>query len=242
MQQNLGPADTRIYNSSMQSKACHWPVQKIVATTAAVLLLAMLAFAAKQFSPPRAFHAKTYPAHDEHPMEHVTIAVDPYDMADKASIFGINYREHGLLPIQFIISNDSDLPLDVAKIKIELVTHNRSKIQPATEDDLYRRLAKIKRRGDEPSRNPLPVPLPRKGPNVGLSKKDREELDLARFRAETVAPHTSLSGFLFFDIEGISNPLAGAHLYVSDVTDSRGQELMYFDIPMEKYLTYQPPK
>ncbi len=175
-------------------------------------------------------------------MEHVSIAIDPYDMPDKASIFGINYREHGLLPMQLVVSNDSDQALDLTKMTIELITHNRSKLRAATKDDLYRRLSKVKRRGDEPSRNPFPVPLPRKGPDVGLSKQARQELEAAQFNADIVKPHTSRAGFIFFDIEGISQPLPGAHLYVSDITDSRGQELMYFEIPLEKYLTYRPPK
>jgi hypothetical protein len=34
--------------------------------------------------------------------------------------------------------------------------------------------------------------------------------------------------------------MAGAHLYVTGVLDSQGQELMYFEIPLEKYLTYRP--
>jgi len=42
---------------------------------------------------------------------------------------------------------------------------------------------------------------------------------------------------MFFDISGISNPLAGANFYVTGVRDSGGNELMYFEIPMEKYLS-----
>ena len=42
---------------------------------------------------PDAHPARTYPAHDEHPMEKVTVAVDPYDVEYKASIFTVDYRE-----------------------------------------------------------------------------------------------------------------------------------------------------
>ena len=38
----------------------------------------------------------------------------------------------------------------------------------------------------------------------------------------------------------MSQPLAGAHLYVTGVRDGNGSELMFFDIPLEKYLTYRP--
>jgi len=208
------------------------------------LVLLLLAFAivlpllaAKEYAAPRAYHAKTYPARDEHPDEKVTIAADPYDMADKAAIFSLSYKENGYLPIYLIISNDADTPLSLAKMKVELVTANRAKIQPAGEDDLYRRFSRIKRRGDEPSR--LPIPLPRKA-EAGVGKAGVQEIQNAPFRAKAVEPHATQAGFLFFDVSGISQPLAGAHLYVTGVRDANAAELMFFDIPMEKYLTYRP--
>jgi hypothetical protein len=97
----------------------------------------------------------------------------------------------------------------------------------------------VKHRGDEPSRNPLPIPLPRH-PDTGLPKGGAEEIQNAQFRARAVEPHGTQAGFLFFDIEGISQPLAGAHLYVTGVRDGNGSDLLFFDIPMEKYLTYKP--
>jgi hypothetical protein len=42
---------------------------------------------------------------------------------------------------------------------------------------------------------------------------------------------------MFFDISGISTPLAGAHFYLNRVLDAKGNELMYFDVPLEKYLS-----
>jgi hypothetical protein len=38
-------------------------------------------------------------------------------------------------------------------------------------------------------------------------------------------------------VGGISTPLAGAHIYVTGVNDPKGNELMYFEIAMEKYLS-----
>ncbi len=211
----------------------------ILALLAAVSVAAM---AAKEFVRPQAQHARSYAAHDEHAQEHVTVAVDPYDSRDKAAIFKTDWRQYGLMPVFFVVSNDSDVPVALNAMKIEWVTANRSKLQPATDDDLARRLGKIKRRGDEASRNPLPIPLPRGGPKVGVSKEIQEELDRAQFKAVAVEPHASQSGFFFFDVRGISEPLAGAHLYVSGVRNGEGQELMYFDIPLDKYIFAPPAK
>jgi hypothetical protein len=204
-----------------------------------LVFVSVLAFAAKEFIMPQVYPAKTYPARDEHPMEKVTIAADPYDLADKAAIFNQKYLEHGYMPIFVVVTNDSDKAIVLNDLKVELITVRKAKISAATEDDLYRRLSHLARRGDEPSRNPLPIPLP-KHPKAGVSEKGRDEIDRAMFSAKAVAPHESEAGFFFFDVGDISNPLAGAHLYLSGI-ESDGQELMYFEIPMEKYLSYIPP-
>jgi hypothetical protein len=207
---------------------------------AAFMLLATLAIAAREYTAPRALPAKTYPARDEHPDERVTIAADPYDMPDKASqVFTLPYREKDYLPIYLVITNDGDQPVALNQMEVKLVTASRSKLQPASTEDLYRRFSRLKRRGDEVSRNPLPIPLPRH-PDAGLPKGGGEEIQNSQFGAKAVEPHGTQAGFLFFDIAGISQPLAGAHLYVTRVKDGNGTELMFFDIALEKYLTYKP--
>jgi hypothetical protein len=206
-----------------------------------ILLASVAVFAAKSFIMPQINPAKTYPAHDDHPMEKISIAADPYDLADKAAIFNENYSAQGYMPILVVITNDGDQPVALNNLKVELITKRRDKIPAASEDDLYRRLSRVKHRGDEPSRNPLPIPLPRKKPDVGVSKQNRTEIDAAMFSAKAVAPHENQAGFFFFDVSEISQPLAGARLYLNGITNNDGQELMYFEIPMEKYLGYAPP-
>jgi len=207
-----------------------------------VLLVAMVLWAdSKPFSPPPAAHAKTYPAHESHDDEKVSIAIDPFDMPDKAKIFKINYQERGFLPIRIIISNDSDKYLMLNDIKFQYITAKRDKLDPATTDDIYRRVIHFKRNPSSP-RVPLPVPIPRdKSPVTKDARVAVEELDQAQFAPHPVDPHSIRSGFLFFDITGIDPPEAGAHLYISGLKID-GKELFYFDIPMEKYLSYQPGK
>ncbi len=206
----------------------------------ALLLLVLIATVLadeKVFMPPKAYHAKTYPARDEHPNENVTIAIDPYDMPDKTSgVFSVDYKNAGFLPVRLIISNDGDKPLVLTGMKVEFVTLHKTKIQPATSDDIYRRIAKVQR-PDKP--RPVPLPIPRKQ-KPAVSAEAQREIENSRFLAHAVDPHSTAAGFLYFDVSGISNPMAGATLYVSGVTDSSGQELMYFEIPLEKYLSYKP--
>ena len=208
----------------------------------ALLLFSVLAFAkTKEFEMPHVYPAKTYPAHDEHPTEKVTVAADPYDQPDKASIFQIKYAQGGYLPVFMIFTNDGDAPVSLNDMQVQLITHERDKINTASEDDLYRRFSHSKGGNDQPSRSPLPLPLPSRGPKVGVNKNQRNEIGSAMFAAKAVAPHESQAGFFFFDVGGISQPLAGARIYVTGVTNGNGQELMYFEIPMEKYLSYTPP-
>jgi hypothetical protein len=197
-----------------------------------VLAWITLAVASKEFTPPRPAQANSYPAHDDHADEHVSIAIDPYDSPRKADIFKVNWREHDYLPAYLIVTNEGDEPIATRDIRVQWVTGNRSKIQPATEEDQTRRLSRTKRRGDEQS---LPLPIPRK-PDVGVSKDARREIDGAQFRGATIEPHSTRAGFLFFDIENIREPLAGAHVYISGIKDAKGQELIFFDIPLDKYL------
>jgi hypothetical protein len=206
--------------------------RKFVTAFTATLALCLLAFAAKEFVKPQAKSAKAYPAHDEHTNERVTIAIDPYDMADKAQIFSVNYRQEGIIPIFLIITNDSDQPIALNDMKTELVTVGRTKIAPDSADDLYRRLS-------HPSRSdtPSPIPFPRKKVKGAVSKQAQDEINAAQFSAKAVEPHATQSGFLFFDVSGISTPLAGANFYLTGVHDSSGGELMYFEIPLEKYLS-----
>jgi len=183
---------------------------------------------------PNAQPARTYPAHDEHPMEKVTVAVDPYDVEYKANIFTVNYRNYGFLPVFFVVTNDSDQPVALAGMNAQLNTVNRAKLLPLTPEDLIRRMS---RPSQSTSPRPLPLPLPREKIKGGLKQKTMDEIERSQFAAKAVEPHSTARGFLFFDIAGISNPLAGAHFYLTGVRDSNNNELMYFEIPLEKYLS-----
>ncbi len=183
---------------------------------------------------PKAQPAFSFPAHDHHSNENVTVAVDPYDTPAKEGIFLVKYREHELLPILLIVTNDSDQPLQLADMKAELVTSDHSKLTPDNEDDIVRRISHPNASGTR-----YPVPFPTKKAKGGVSSKEMDEIQSAQFRAKAVEPRSSQIGFLFFDVSDISNPLAGARFYLTGVRNSSGNELMYFEVPLDKYLDNQ---
>jgi hypothetical protein len=200
------------------------------------IVIFALCLAAKDFVKPAARAAQTYPAHDDHTDEKVAIAADPYDTADKAKIFSINFHEHGILPIFFVVTNDGNLPVSIANLQVTLTTANRDKLTPISTEDIYRRISNPQAN----TRPPEPIPIPHKKVKGIVSEKERNEIESSQFAAKAVEPHNTQSGFLFFDVEDISAPLAGAHIYVSGVNDAKGTELMYFELPLEKYLN--PPQ
>src|SRR5579863_5361403 len=143
--------------------------------------------AAKDFVKPEAHPAKTYPAHDDHSNEKVAIAADPYDSPDKAKIFTINFQEHGLLPIFFIVTNDGDQPISIANMQVTLTTAGRAKLTPIAPEDIFRRLS------NPHETNPIPVPIPQKKVKGGLSQKERDEVETSQFVAKAVEPHATQS-------------------------------------------------
>jgi hypothetical protein len=189
-------------------------------------LLCVLAFAAKEFVMPEAKPARTYPAHDDHTDEKVAVGVDPYDTPEKAQIFSVKWAEEGYLPIFVVITNDGEQPVSLASMQMQFITAHRDKISAATNDDLYRRLSHI----HTGRVYPLPIPQKVKG---AVGKKALDEIDRSQFSAKAVEPHSTQSGFLFFDISGIQSPIPGAHVYLTGIRDSKGTELLYFEMPLQ---------
>jgi hypothetical protein len=206
------------------------PGVRRVLFVACAIAACTLCLAAKDFIKPVAHPAKTYPAHDDHADEKVSIGADPYDTPDKAKIFSVKFHEHGFLPVFFVVTNDGSQPISIANMQVTLTTANRAKLTPISSDDIYRRITNPRPN----STPPLPIPIPRKDVKGTISQKQRDEIESSQFAARAVEPHTTQSGFLFFDVEDIPTPLAGARMYVSGVKDANGNELMYFEIAMGK--------
>jgi hypothetical protein len=63
-----------------------------------------------------------------------------------------------------------------------------------------------------------------------------EDFKSLEYAAVAVEAHTTRAGFLFYDVEGLANPLAGAKLNLRMLRNADGKELFYFEIPFDKYL------
>jgi hypothetical protein len=199
----------------------------VVGITLAFSCLAL--WGAKEFVAPRAENANTYPLKDAHPNEKVTAAIELYNAAPKDQIFVTPYNQEGLLPVFLVISNDGDQPVALTSMRSELVTAGHTKLESLTSDDVFRRVAHISGDTNAP---PRLGPIPLSGNKNKKAQKQYEEIQNARFAAEAVEPHTTKSGFLFFDVAGVRQPVDGAEIYLTGINDAGGNELMYFEIPV----------
>jgi hypothetical protein len=207
---------------------------KRIAYLPAILAGLVLAAFAREFVMPSLVPATTMVAHDSHPEEKLTFGADPYDSPEKLALFHPQMREHSVLPILVVFTNDGDQTVVLSRVHFELVTRDRAKAEPYSLDDLQRVFTSL-RAPDSRAQDKLPIPFPGKNKaHGGLSQKDRDELEHASFAARAVEPHASQQGFLFFDVGDLQDPAQGARLFVTGVNDAHGHELMYFEVPFGK--------
>ncbi|HTD95368.1 MAG TPA: hypothetical protein VK627_00495 [Edaphobacter sp.] len=201
-------------------------------------LLAVNLFAADKKAPP-AKPANQYVAFDTHPAEHVSIAAEPCDDPKDCSFFRLPYVQHGFIPVRVIVTNDGDTALALDDARMQFISVNNDKIPAAIDEDIQRRLFSTKSAVGR--KIPLPLPLPPitthgKPINKQIVQDDND----FGFKGTTVNPHSTLAGYLFYDIRGLDDPaLKGAQLYVKMVHTATGKELFAFTIPFDKWLSAQ---
>ncbi len=206
-----------------------------VLLASAVILVAASAFAGGKKAPP-INPANQYPAFDAHANEHVSVAIDPCIKPEDCDFFRLPYIRHSLIPVRIIITNDSDAPLDLNEVRMQFISANNDKLPAATLDDINRRLFNTKQA--QGTKIPLiPIPIH----HAPVDKKITQDDDDFGFKSTTVAPHSTLGGYLFYDVKDLdddfkSSPLKGAEIYVKMIHTTGNKELFAFSIPFDKWL------
>lgn len=193
------------------------------------LLLPVAAQADKPRKPVPPLPAAQYPMHDAHATEHVTIAAEPGDIKETQPDTRIDYLDHDMLPVRVIVTNDSDRPITLEEARIDLIAADNSKITAATDNDLNRRLYELKQ--SKAKKIPLPSPLP----DITYHSKPIDTKIVADdqdfgFTTTTVAPHSTVAGYLFYDIRGLDAPaLQNATLELRKVRYKEANTSEYLD-------------
>ena len=228
-----------IINSAMKSHQIRI-LQTFLLLLVSLGLVASPAFASGKKAPPTR-PANQYAAFDAHPDDHVTVAIDPCTSPDDCSFFRLPYIRHSLIPVRVIITNDSDTALDLNEVRMQFISAHNDKLPAATLDDLNRRLFSLKEA--KGTKIPLTsIPLH----HAPIDKKIIEDDDDFGFKSTTVAPHSTLAGYLFYDIKDLDDdsnvsPLKDAQIYVKMIHTAAGKELFAFSIPFNKALAANPP-
>ncbi len=203
-------------------------------SVAVLVALAHPAAAEKARQPPPPQPAQQYAMHDTHALEHVTIAAEPGDTKETRPETRLDYYGHDMMPIRVIVTNDSEFALTLDDARIHVITGDNSVIAAATDDELQRRLFTIK--SATGSKIPLPLPLPPITVHHGsVDKKILADDHDFGFQTTTVLPHTTVAGYLYYDMEGVDPPfLAHATLELRKVRfAATNQALDSFEIPLQ---------
>jgi len=189
---------------------------------------------ANNHTPPPVQPATSFAAVEVHDGEKVAIAAEPYDTRQKESIFRVDYLSHGILPVRLIVTNNNNRPISLRDARILFLTAAGDRIQAAEPEDVERLMTRKEREG---AKLPMPGPLPSiKLKPKASNKAIEQDFNTFEYRSLVVEPHTTRSGFLFYDVSDLDHPLRGAMLHLRKLRDADGNELFYFELPFDKYL------
>jgi len=198
------------------------------------LLWLALPAAASHHAPLPVQSASSFAAVEAHDQEKVAVAAEPYDTREKEAIFRVDYLAHGVMPIRLIVTNNGNRPISLSEARIIFLTAAGNRIQAAEPEDVERLMTRKEREG---AKIPMPGPLPniKLKPKAG-NKEIEQDFNTFEYHALVVEPHSTRTGFLFYDISGLDHPLRGSSLHLRKLRDADGNELFYFEIPFDKYL------
>jgi hypothetical protein len=186
----------------------------------------------QQQSPPKSLKTSSLDSHDG-----LTIAADPWLSAEryKTTFPKKSPYAAGVLAIKVNFRNDSEnsIKIVIERIRLNLTfdENHRQDLPPLTSEQLADAVLHPKLKGTKPR---LPIPIP--ASPGGRDKHWEEYKKLAEdagLHASVVAPHSSIEGLLYFDLQNQFDLLQNARLYIPDLLVlEQNRSLMYFDIDL----------
>jgi hypothetical protein len=174
--------------------------------------------------------------------EGLTISVQPWtDPAQYKEKFPKKSpMSGGVVAVQVSFRNDSDdivrVNLSRIRLNVALSEDNRQDLRALNPEEVTDRVLRPVPKNPTTPRARLPIPIGRSNDAhdkhwTALQKAATE----AGLPGSVVAPHKTLQGLLYFDIEGQFDLLNAAHLYVPDaVALESNRALTYFEIDLSR--------
>ena len=179
-------------------------------TLVLLILLTPKLYAEKPRKPAPPQPASTYVSNETH--ERVTIAAEPGDTKETRPNTRLDYFSHGMMPMRVIVTNDTDKPVTLDDARINLITASDAVIHAATLDDLQRRMFSLKSATGTKVPLPLPIPIPVTVGKKDVDKKIADDDNDFGFQTTTVPPHTTVAGYLYYDMQDPDNDTAAPFL------------------------------
>ena len=146
----------------------------------------------------------------------------------------------GLLAVKVAFRNDSDesvkLNLDRIRLTVRIDEDNRQQLEPLTPDQVAFETLSPGRKDPSKSRKKFPFPTgaPRNSPDKNWAEVQKQA-ENAAVPSSVVAPHSTVQGLLYFDLQGQFDLLGAARLYVPDLfVLEKNRSLTYFDIDLSR--------
>jgi hypothetical protein len=144
----------------------------------------------------------------------------------------------GIVAVQVAFRNDSDdsmkINLERIRLNIAISEEDHQALDPLSSQQAADVIMNPKIK--DVTRRRLPIPLG--GPKVGRDKKWTEvedELREAGVHASVVAPHGTVQGLFYFDLQNQFDLLNTAHLYVPEIVAiEKNRGLLYFEIDLSR--------
>jgi hypothetical protein len=146
----------------------------------------------------------------------------------------------GIVAMHVVFRNDSNesmkVSLDHIRLSFQVDEDNRQELQALTPAQVADEV--FKPGGKDPSQSRSRIPLPVGVPHSGNDKHWTEleqQAENAGVPANVIAPHSTVQGLLYFDLQGQFDLLNRARLYVPDVlVMGNNRSLTYFEIDLSK--------
>jgi hypothetical protein len=167
----------------------------------------------------------------------LTVAADPWLSASryKSTFPKKSPFEAGVLAIKMNFRNDSDesIKIGIERIRLNLTfDENNRQDLPALSSELLADAVLHPRIKSSKSRLPIPLPSSPGGRDKHWQEYQKLAED-AGLHASVIAPHTSVEGLLYFDLQGQFDLLSNARLYIPDLLSlEKNRSLMYFDLDL----------
>ena len=146
----------------------------------------------------------------------------------------------GLIAIQVTFRNESNesvkVGLDRIRLTLRIDQDNRQELNPLTAEQVAE--LTLRPHAKDPTshrRFPIPVGSGVKSPRDKNWTEIQLQAQNAAVPTSVVAPHSSVQGLLYFDLQGQLDMLTSARLYIPDIAImGKSQSLTYFEIDLSR--------